>query len=184
MYRERTKLPDLTIDGHVFQITVDNAGVFRALMVSDTEYSFEAANMADLKKKMTSAVRSKKVRLAVEITLLHDGPKYIYGSKHTSAAEPAVITGVHARNGNLMIKRADGKTGQYATYDFAGISKRLSEPEGKQWVALCAARDAAANAVEQFIADHNLAKGGRRKDVYDYIKTLVEKESGAAVVED
>lgn len=163
-----TKLPSEVIDGRTATIQVDNDGRFYG-EIADAEFS--ADSLADLRIKLRRAVRTSKARIKIEISILHNGrPRWGRSGRVTApAAEPAVITGMHASNRNILIKRADGTSEQVSGGDLT-FAERLSEADAQHWVDLCTMQIAAEKAVEQFLEQHEIKK------IADVVKKAVEVE--------
>lgn len=147
-----TKLPVETIDGRSVQIEIDTDGRFSTYV---DDHNYTADTLGAMREKLRRAFRTTSTRIKIEVSLLHSGDGGWRSRRESPAAEPAIITGIHGGNKNILVKRADGKTEQSGHNEYV-FARRLSEADAKHWVALCEVQKDAKAAVEKFKEDHEI----------------------------
>lgn len=159
-----------TIDGHKFQVYVDEAGLF---FVNHEGESMSAESVKQLRDKLTRIVRTSAVRLKLAACLLHEKTE---GAKLQPSVEDVVITGIHGRTGNVLVKRADGTTDQLAGWRSDGeLVRQLTAKEKEKFIALLKARDSAAAAYDTFMESLKFERGAK-----GFVQWEVEKAQHAA----
>lgn len=92
------KVTTFIINDQSYDISVDNAGTFIATVANEV---LTAKTLNELRDKVKRAAKQKAVRMEIKFERWDEG-RLVTG----------IATGLHAGNGNLLVKVADGKTEQ------------------------------------------------------------------------
>jgi hypothetical protein len=138
------KVTTETFDAHTVDIYVSPRGEFSGTL---NGHDYTAPTLAALQKKLTAAVRTAAVRVAVPAMRLVKR----YGAGPAEKIEAVTLTGIHASNKNVLVKCADGKTEQDTSYG-ATFLRQLDAAEVKQFQTLRDKYEDARTAYDDFIS--------------------------------
>lgn len=142
-----TKVRDETIDGKTFAIYVDQDGEFCAQDMPN-ERPVTSDTIKGLIDKLRKRRRTAKVRVSLPATIIAEHGGWLRGNKDP-IAEPVLVTGIHATRHKPLITHANGDKEAFDA-NSEWLTRRLTDDEAAQWLALCEAKRAADMAVEAF----------------------------------
>lgn len=131
------------IDSKTYDVVVKDDGMFW-IRISEAE-EFEAPTLKGLMEKARGALRERK-RPAVDCTLLEEDHWHNKGKDRLSFVD-AQVTGIHAGNGNILIRREGGRSEQFSSYN-TDLLRRLTSGERARLKDLYAAKERAAKEYE------------------------------------
>jgi hypothetical protein len=168
------KVKTETIDGRTFDIHVNGIGQFWTLDDGD---SIMAESLDLLLTKLRRMLRTERTRINIPITMLYESRAA--AGRDVPVYRHAVITGVHSRSGNTLVRFEDtGKSDQLSGFSSDGIMcKRLTPAQVKEFEQLAKAVTLADKAYDTFKLDVQLATG--RRGVTELIQVELEKAQAA-----
>jgi hypothetical protein len=143
--RDWVKLATVEIKGKSFEIEVAEDGDFRANVDGDV---VRASTLAELKTKLARRLTAARIKLDIPFVRWVERRGRLRGS----VLQKGSVTGIHAANGNLLV-RLEGETG--TDQESRWSSENYIRPEAAERLeSLGLARDAAYRAYEDFVKDH------------------------------
>lgn len=147
-------------NGQVFPVSLDETdGQFSVNMgvLDGSSVIVRASSFAELQRKASKI----KTRFALDFTQLS-----------SDRVRNGTVTGIHASNGNLLIRWADGSTEQVPGWQGSGVvMPRLSDEEAAELARLVQARRDANHAVNAFMVPRK----------WDSLKEQAKKAQAEAV---
>ena len=158
-----TKLKDHTIDGHTFEIQVEDNGEFGAKILGQW---IKAPSLKALVEKSKSMIR-RAGRIAIPVTMISSS--YGRNDKEVPKITQVTLTGTHGGTSRNVLYKDEktGKTEQGNNYGDR-FYKRLTGPEIARYVELVKELHAATQAVESWKAKHVI-------NPYELIQKAAEK---------
>jgi hypothetical protein len=163
MPEKRLKAHPIEVGGKNYDVylTDDNRFYTEVPLDDGTSLSIQHPSMEELLKKLTAALRRKKVKVGVPFTQLA-------GAK----ARHGVATGIHQRSRQVLVRWDDGKTESLTLYS-QGALRRLNEEQVKELERLGAERRQAGEALEGFLKLHRF---DLRREIEGAVRKAEEKE--------
>lgn len=141
-----TKLTTRAFNGIEVEIMIDTNGSFHATI--DT-IAYQAESLEKLSERLEYATKTKKVKVAIEFHRWKEAGRY---SQEAGKLAHGVITGIHAANGNLIVK-FDGEKGIEQEYR-SHLYLKLNDEQQAEYVRMQRALRAAQTELEKFEKKH------------------------------
>jgi hypothetical protein len=152
------KHSDQVIDGRAIEVYVTDDGNFEAAF--NSEEHWKKPSLKALLTAIRGYLRRQRANVKVEATLAKEVSKWNRhddGTREFITTEPVLITGVHARNHNPLMRRADGSDEQWvSTYSDGHLLRRLTPAQCKKLEELDRDRRKLQRQYEKFLEDHKL----------------------------
>lgn len=166
------KVEDYRVDGRIYQIHLGQDGEFFAA-AEDT--NVRAPTLALLKKKLTASTRKAAVRIKLPASLALGRGRYSSRDDAVTGFEDVIITGIHQRTGDILIRRVKGNADTVRRWGH-GLFKRLTGAQQTHYMKLQAARRKTSDAVDAYETRYQYDE--------DTIKRAVEAAEQKAGVSD
>ena len=139
------------IDGREVTLSVSaESGVWTVTLNHDQIAS--GMTRDDVLKKARKALRTAALRVKIPASLMLESD-----DDKPARVEHIVITGLHARNGNVLMTNVEsGEKKQHDGYWDGIISERLSDEDAAEFVRLDAVKQAAERAYNEFVDQHKV----------------------------
>lgn len=168
-----TKLKQYDAGGARFNIEVGDDGTFRAIV---DEAEVVKKNLDELQKFLSRSIKKKSTRISVELCALNLG-RSGYGKRHDPSVDDCLLTGLHAANGNALVKIGNQKPEQISGWGHEHIwLKKMTADEKKRLLQLVEAANHAEDAKEKMIEELKIDLKEEAKKAYASAGFSVEKE--------
>jgi len=158
---------EVEVRGKMIKVEVNDRGYFHAQLDGK---NFGSSELEKLRVELVAHTRKVTVRVSVPVTILESG---VLG--RPLMAFPAVLTGIHAKTGELLYRRTDtGDTGtaHASNYMNERVLAPMSAVEREKFNALSKARRDAEDALDTFRKQHDFKP---EKAVTDAIEKAKEE---------